>query len=112
MIEHGSSRAGRFLGGRRFRFALWIAVAEGVLVVVDVIPWWLVFVAALVTVAAYVSARDNRSETIRQATWIAAVSQVLVALVPVLMLVVTAVAVFALVLFALVALVLLLVDRR
>jgi hypothetical protein len=113
MIEHGSSRPGRFLRERRLRIALWIALAEGVLVVLDVIPWWLVFVAAAAAVALYAwLGRGNRSDTVRQTSWIAASSQVLVALVPVLMLVLTAVAVAALVVLGLVALVLLLVDRR
>jgi hypothetical protein len=113
MIEHGTSRPGRFLRERRLRIALGIALVEGVLVVVDVIPWWLVYAVAAAAVVLYVwIGREHRSDTIRQATWIAAASQVLVALVPVLMLVLTAVAVAALVVLGLLALVLLLLDRR
>lgn len=112
-IEHGGTRTGRWLRERRFKLALWIAIVEGVLVVVDTIPWWAVFVAAAVTVTYYVGVgRDHGGDSARQASWIAAASQVLVALVPVFVAVATALAVVALVVLALVALALLFLDRR
>ena len=36
-MEHGTSRTERWLRARRVRIALWIAVIEGILVVVHVI---------------------------------------------------------------------------
>ena len=56
--------------------------------------------------------RGARREEVRDVSWIFAVSQVAVVLVPVLALVLTAFAVVALVLIAVVALVVLLQDRR
>jgi hypothetical protein len=56
--------------------------------------------------------RAARREEVREVSWIFAVSQVAVVLVPVLALVLTAFAVVALVLIAVVALVVLLRDRR
>ena len=56
--------------------------------------------------------RDLRRDAPRQAAWIAAASQVFVALVPVLVFVVGAVALIAVGLLAAVAIVALLADRR
>jgi hypothetical protein len=112
-IEHGSSRIGRRLRESRFRIALIVALVEGVLVLVGSIDWWVVFLLAIAAVAIYVMrGRAARREEIRAVTWIFAVSQVAVVLVPVLALVLTAFAVVALVLIAVVALVVLLRDRR
>jgi hypothetical protein len=112
-IEHGGTRTGRWLRERRFKFALWIAIVEGILVVVDVIPWWLVFVVAAAAIVYYIGVgRDHGTDAMRQGSWIAAASQLLVVLVPVFVAVATALAVFVLVCLALVALALLFLDRR
>jgi len=112
-IEHRSSRFGRRLQEYRLRIALIVALVEGILVLVGSIDWWVVVLLAILTVALYVLAgRSAGRGEIRELTWIAAVSQVLVVLVPVLALVLTAFAVVALVLIAVVALVVLLRDRR
>src|SRR5436305_11498716 len=88
-LEHGSSRAGRWLRARRVRIAFWIAAIEGLLVVVHAISWWLaVAVAALLVFGWFSFGHRLRSDTARQAGWIAAVSQALVALVPILVIVV------------------------
>jgi hypothetical protein len=111
-IEHRSSRTGRWLRARRLRLALWIAVIEGVLVVFDLIPGWTALVVGAIIVAFYFFVgRELRSDTIRQASWVAATSQLLVALIPVLLFVVGTVAIVVLALLAVVALVVLFADR-
>ena len=112
-IEHGSTRFGRALRENRLKIALLIALVEGVLVLLGEIRWWVVVLLAIGAVVLYVCrGRAARREEIREATWILAVSQLAVVLVPVLALVLTAFAVVALVVFAIVALVILLRDRR
>lgn len=112
-IEHGSNRFGRALRENRLKAALIVALVEGVLVLVGKIDWWVVALLAIGTVALYVTrGRQSRHEEIREGTWILAVSQLAVVLVPVLALALTAFAVVALVIFAIVALVVLLRDRR
>jgi hypothetical protein len=112
-IEHGSNRFGRALRENRLKLALVLAVAEGVLVLVGQIRWWVVVLLAIAAVVLYVSrGRQARREEIREGTWILAVSQLAVVLVPAFALVLTAFAFFVLVVFAIVALVILLRDRR
>ena len=112
-IEHRQGRFGPVLRQRRSHLVLWIIVIEGILVVFDVIPWWSVLLAAAVALIAYVTVgREHSSPTVREVAWIAAVSQLVVVLVPVLAVVLTALAVVALVMVAVGALVLLLLDRR
>jgi hypothetical protein len=112
-LEHGSTRFGRQLRENRLRIALVIALVEGVLVLVGAIDWWVVVLAAIAAVALYVTrGRSAKREEVREGSWILAVSQVAVVLVPALALVLTALAVVALVIVAVVALVVLLRDRR
>lgn len=112
-IEHDSTRLGRRLRESRLRIALLLALVEGVLVLVGAIEWWVVVLLAIGAVVVYVSrGRSARREELRETSWIFAVSQVAVVLVPALALVLTAFAVVALVLLAVVALVVLLRDRR
>jgi len=51
VIEHGSGKVSRWLRERRLRMAVWIALVEGVLVLVDAIDWWVVVALAVVGVA-------------------------------------------------------------
>lgn len=112
-IEHGRSRIGRRLRESRFRIALILALVEGILVLLGSIGWWIVLLLAVAAVAIYVTrGRNARREEVRALSWIFAVSQVAVVLVPALALVLTAFAVVALALIAVVALVVLLRDRR
>ncbi len=97
-IEHGSTRFGRRLRENRLRIALVVAVIEGILVLIGSIDWWVVLVLAIAAVAFYVlRGRAARREEVREGSWILAVSQLAVVLVPVLALVLTAFAVVALV---------------
>jgi hypothetical protein len=112
VLEHGSSRAGRWLRARRIRVAFWIAVVEGLLVVFHAISWWLaIAVAILVVVGWFSHGHRLRSDTARQIGWIAAVSQALVALVPILVIVVGTLALVVVGFLAIVALVLLFGSR-
>ena len=114
VIESGSSRAGRWLRERRLRFALWIAVLEGVVVAVrgDISRWTVVGIAALVLVI-YMLVRENvRWDAARQVVWIVAASQVLALLVVILAFVVGLVALVLVALFAIVALAYLFTDLR
>ena len=105
MIEQGTTRLGRWLRERRLRLAAWIALLEAILVVAHVIPKLSALLAAAVLFLFYVFiGRTMRSDAVRHASWIAATSQVLVALVPVLLIVVG--------ILAVVALVVLFTDRR
>jgi hypothetical protein len=112
-IEHGTTRSGRWLRERRLRLAFAVAVAEGALVLLDVIPGWLaLLVGALVLLFYVVVGRGLRHDSLRQTSWVAAMSQVLVALVPVAAFILTTLAIIVLAIIALLGLVLLLGDRR
>ena len=112
-IEHGTDRFGRFLRENRLKIALIVALVEGVLVLVGEIDWWVVVLVAIAAVALYVSrGRQTRSQKLREVSWIFAVSQLAVVLVPALALVLTAFTIFVLIVLAVVALVVLLRDRR
>ena len=112
-IEHRRSRFGRALRENRLRIAFLVALVEGILVLVGEIPWWSVVLVAIVAVALYVLVgRAAGREEVRELSWIFAVSQLAVVLVPALALILTAFAVVALVLIAVAALVVLLLDRR
>lgn len=113
VVEHGTSRTGRWLRERRLRVALWIAVTEGILIVVRVISVPIAIVAAVAVVVLYFSAGNRlASDTASQIAWIAAVSQALVMLVPVFLVILWSVALIVVVILALVALVVLFSGRR
>ena len=113
VLEHRSTAGGRWLRAHRLRIALAIAVVEGLLVVLDVVDWWVAVVVAVAAIAFYlVAGRTLASYTARQASWIAAAAQALVVLVPVLLVVVSWLAIMAVAVLAIVALVLLFRDRR
>jgi hypothetical protein len=112
-IEHGTDRFGRLLRENRLKIALIVALVEGVLVLVGQIDWWIVVLVAIAAVTLYVyRGRQARSQKLREVSWIVAVSQLAVVLVPALALVLSALAISMLIVLALVALVVLLRDRR
>lgn len=113
VVEHGSSPSGRWLRKYRGRLALWIAVAEGLLVLLGVIPRWPALLVAAGLLLFYVLVgRNLSSDKLREVSWIAAVSQLFIALLPVLVALLTFAAIFALAVLAVVALGLLWFDRR
>jgi uncharacterized membrane protein YphA (DoxX/SURF4 family) len=112
-LEHGSTRSGRWLRRYRLRIALWIAVVEGALIVLDVIPWWpALLVAAVLLAFWWFVGRNTRSDTVREGSRIAAASQALMALVPIFVAVVGFLAILVLALLGIAALLLLFSDRR
>ena len=112
VLEHRETRGARWLREQRLRVALWIAVAEGLLVVLGVIPAWAALGFAAAGLGFYLLAGRNLPGTARDVSWIVALAQVCVALVPALVFVVGALALMAVAAFAIVALVALLADRR
>jgi hypothetical protein len=113
VLEHRSSRSSRWLRANRLRIALWIAVVEGVLVVFDVIDVFpALLVAGLVVAAYFWLSQRLRAGLARDALWVGAVSQAMVALIPVLVLVIGTLALIAVGILAAVVLVLLLTGRR
>ena len=113
VIEHRESGLARRLRQNRYRAALAIAAIEGILVLAGAIPWWLVVLVALGAVAGYVTwGREHESTDVRVVSWTAAVSQLLVVLVPVLAGALVVLAAVVVVLLAVLALVALLLDRR
>jgi hypothetical protein len=113
MASPAMSRPGGYLSERRLRISLVIAVIEGLLVIVDVIPRWAVFIVAVAAVAYWAAyGRSSQSVMVRQASWIFAASQVFVILVPLLMFFFKTVAYVALAVIAIAALIFLFTERE
>ena len=113
IIEHGTTRLGRAARLPAPHRAPPRRPRRGHSRPVGSIDWWVVFLLAVGAVVLYVSwGRAAPRQEVREGSWILAVSQLAVVLVPALALVLTAFAVVALVILAVVALVLLLRDRR
>ena len=112
LIEHGETRLARRIRQNRVKVALAIAALEGILVLAGAIPWWLVVIVALASLGAYAAwGRDHENPDVRVVTWTAAVSQLVVVLVPVLAGAVVVLAAIAVVACAVLALAALLLDR-
>jgi hypothetical protein len=113
VIEHRSTRAGRWLRERRVRISLWIAVIEGLVVAFEKdFSRWTVIIVALPLLALYlVWGREASADTLRQISWIAAASQALAVVVVVLSFVIAWLALVIAGIFAAIALLFLLVDR-
>jgi hypothetical protein len=112
VLDHGSSRSGRWLRGKRFRVTLWIAAIEGLLYVVHVLHWWeAVGLAAIGVLFWWYAGRNSRADLVRQVSWVFAVSQLLVLCVPIALAVVTAFAIGIVVLLAIAALIFLFTER-
>ena len=112
VLEHGSSRSGRWLRGRRFRATLWIAAGEGLLYLVHVLHWWeAVSLAAIAVLFWLYAGRQNHSDLVRQVSWILAVSQLLVLCVPIALAIVTAFAIGVVAILAIAALIFLFTER-
>src|SRR4029078_4014494 len=111
-IEHGSTRTGRWLRERRFRFTLWIATLEVLLYVFQALDWWVAVRLAVIAVGFWwYVARGNRSDTLRETGWILAVSQLLVLCLPVAPAIVKEIAVGVIALLAIAALIFLFTER-
>jgi hypothetical protein len=111
-IDHGSTRPGRWLRERRLRVTLWIALVEGLLYLVHVLHWWeAVGLAAVGLAFWWFVGRGNRSDLLRQASWIFAASQLLVLCVPVALGILKVIAIGVIALLAVAALIFLFRER-
>ena len=112
VIEHRESRSVRWLRERRLRIALLIAFVESVLVLASSVGWFWVVLAAAVAVAFYlVSRRRGWTSLLHELAWVAAVSQLIALIVPVLWEVVKFIAILVLAVLAAFLFVMLLMDR-
>jgi hypothetical protein len=114
VIEHGSSKPSRWLGDRRTKIALWIAVLEGIVVALeeDVSRWTVVALAAI-AVAIYVTVgRRLKPGILRNILWVFGFSQLLAVIATILSWILSWLAILLAVLFAIAALLFLLIDRR
>src|SRR5437016_412393 len=112
-IEHKTSRTGRWLRARRIRFALWIAVIEGILVwILPNVSKWTVIALAIPLLALYLFwGRTARSDTARQLSWIAGASQALAVVVVIFAFILSWLALLLAGIFAAIALLFLFSDR-
>jgi hypothetical protein len=94
------------------RVALVVAVVEGILVAVDVIPRWVaVVIAAVVIVAYFLRGRSVTQPSVRQGLWAAAMSQAIVLFVPIIGWIVGAAVIVVLAVVAALVVVALVLDR-
>jgi hypothetical protein len=112
VVEHREGASARWLRERRLRLALLIAFAESLLVLLSSHGWWYVVAAAVIAVALHGFVGRDRSGVVHEITWVAAVSQLLAVIVPVLWVWVKTLAIIVLVGLALFLLAALLIDRR
>jgi hypothetical protein len=114
LVDHGSSRPGRWLRARRVRIALWTAVVEAVIVAIfHGVSRWTVIGLAIVAVALYVAAgRNSRSDVVRQVTWIFAASQLLAVVAAILAFIFFWTAIIVAVVVAVIALFFLFTERK
>jgi hypothetical protein len=114
VIEHGSSPPARWLHERRWRFSLWIAVAEAVIVAVahDVSRWTVLLLAVIAFAFYLFVGRRMRSGTLYEVSWIFGASQALALLAAIIAFFVFWLAFIAAAIFALVALAYFLLDHR
>jgi FtsH-binding integral membrane protein len=101
-----------YLRENRIKIALWVAVAEGLLVLIGVIPHWVVYALAVVAVGFWaIAGRNYKSESGRHLSWIFGVSQAAVVLVPIVWFVAKTAAIIAIAIIAVVALIYLFTER-
>jgi 1,4-dihydroxy-2-naphthoate octaprenyltransferase len=114
VIQHGTSKSGRWLRARRNRLAFWIAAAEAVVVAVfHGASTWTVMLVGVIAVAVYwFWGRSSRSDLTRQTTWILAVSQTLAFVAAILAVFIQTFALIIAAIFAAVALFILFTERR
>jgi cytochrome b561 len=114
VIEHGTSRTGRWLRERRTKMALGLAAVEAILVAVfhDVSRFTVIGLAVLAVAIYWYAGRNSRSDGVRQVSWIFAASQLLAVIAAILAFIVFWTAIIAVVVFAIIALFFVFSDRR
>lgn len=112
VVEHRESATARWLRERRISLAIGVAILEGILIVAGELSKALALIVAIAVVVGYFMLSDRlRPGVGHEIAWIAAVSQAIVLLVPLLVLVIGTLALIALAAIGVVAL-LLLFSRR
>ena len=113
VLEHRTTHKTRWFRANRFRIALGIAVVETILIVANVLSWFLAIGIATLVFALYLVVRRRvRNPAIRQIAWTAALSQTVPVLIPLLLVLATTIAIITIAIFALVVAALLFIDRR
>jgi hypothetical protein len=114
VVEHGTTKTGRWLRARRIRLVLWIAVIEGLIVALtEDFSRWTVIIIAVPVLALYVFwGRNAQSDTARQILWIGGASQALAVVVVILAFILDWLALLLAAIFAAIALLFLFSDRR
>ena len=111
VLEHGSTRPGRWLRRQRTAIAIAIAVTEAILFVFGAINRPLTVVVAVAVIVLYLWVGRRLRAPLSDIAWIAAVSQAIVALVPVLFFFLATVTIVAIGILAVVALIVLFSRR-
>jgi hypothetical protein len=108
-----TSRTGRWLAQRRFQFALWIAIVEGILIeVVGSVSWVVALILAIPFILFYILAgRTSESDAGRQLSWIAGASQTFVVMIVILFKIIPWLLILMVAMLAVVALIFLYSDR-
>ena len=97
---------------RRTRVALWIAVAEGIIVLFSDFTKWTVVALAIISFVVYYATRETSSSTLRNVAWTFAASQLIATIIVIIAWFFTWAAILAVVVAAIVALMILFRDRR
>jgi hypothetical protein len=111
VLEHGSTRSGRWLRRQRTAIAIVIAVIEAILFVFGGISRPLAIVVAIAVIVLYLWVGRRLRPPLSDIAWIAAVSQAIVALVPVLFFFLATITIVAIGILAVLALIVLFSRR-
>jgi hypothetical protein len=112
VIEHRESRQARWLHERRISLAIGVAILEGILIVAGELSKALALIVAIAVVVGYFMLSDRlKPGAGRELAWIAAVSQAIVMLVPLLVIVIGTLTLIGIAVIGLIALALLFTRR-
>jgi hypothetical protein len=112
VLDHGSSKSGRWLRANRLKLTLWIGAVEGALVLLGALPHLAVYLLAIVAVGFYILVgRKYTSPSARTLTWVFATSQLIAVLIPGVLHIAKWIAITAIIAAAVVGLVLLFAER-
>jgi hypothetical protein len=112
VVEHRQSPTARWLHERRISLAIGVAILEGILIVAGELSKALAVIVAIALVVGYFTLADRLKPGVgREIAWIAAVSQAIVLLVPLLVIVIGTLTLIAIAAIGILALVLLFTRR-
>jgi hypothetical protein len=112
VVEHRQGPTARWLRERRISLAIGVAILEGILIVSGELSKALALVVAIAVVVLYFTLADRlRPGVGREIAWIAAVSQAIVMLIPVLVILIGTLTLIGIAVIGVIALVLLFSRR-